>query len=256
MVTRIRLIGVIAFGLSASIALRAAEPDTRVYELRTYIAHPGKLDALNARFRDHTVKLFEKHGMTNIGYWMPVENPDLKLIYMLAFPDRAAREKSWKAFGDDPDWKKVQQESEAAGPLVAKIETRLLTATDYSPPIKVTALPDRVFELRTYTASGRNLARLNDRFRNHTMKLFEKHGMTNIGYWNVAKNEPGASDMLIYLLAHKSVDDAKASFGTFRQDPAWIVARNASEGEAGGSLTVPDGVKSLFLKATDYSPMK
>src|SRR5689334_8737236 len=76
----------------------AANDDTRVFEMRTYYAAPGKLDALNARFRDHTCKLFEKHGMTNVGYWMPIENPDNKLIYVLAYPNRDAREKSWKAF--------------------------------------------------------------------------------------------------------------------------------------------------------------
>jgi len=250
-----RLLGLGMAGLTVSLAM-AAEPDTRVFELRTYTANSGKLDALHARFRDHTLKLFEKHGMTNIGYWVPIENPDHKLIYMLAFPDAAARKKSWQEFSADADWKKVKEESEASGPLVAKIESRVLTATNYSPEIKVVKTPERVFELRMYTASAGNLERLNDRFRNHTLKLFEKHGMTNVGYWNVAKNEPGAADTLIYILAHKSVDDAKKSFDAFRADPAWTAARKASEEQAGGALTAPDGVKSQFMKPTDYSPMK
>src|SRR5262245_30292895 len=109
----------------------SAETDSRIFELRTYYAHPGKLDALHARFRDHTTKLFEKHGMTNIGYLTPVENPDNKLVYILAYPSREAREKSWKAFLSDPDWKKAAQASEASGPLVAKFESQFLTATDY-----------------------------------------------------------------------------------------------------------------------------
>jgi hypothetical protein len=250
-----RLLGLAIVGFTASLAM-AAEPDARVFELRTYTANAGKLDALNARFRDHTMKLFEKHGMTNIGYWVPIENPEHKLIYMLAFPDAAARAKSWKEFSADTDWKKVKEESEASGPLVAKIDSRVLTATNYSPPIKVVRTPERLFELRTYTASAGNLERLNDRFRNHTIKLFEKHGMTNVGYWNVAKNEPGAADTLIYILAHKSVDDAKKSFDAFRADPAWTAARKASEEQAGGALTVPNGVKSQFMKPTDYSPTK
>src|SRR6476469_2737431 len=79
----------------------AANNDTRVFEMRTYYANPGKLDALNARFRDHTVKLFEKHGITNIGYWVPVENTENKLIYVLAYPSREAREASWKDFNND-----------------------------------------------------------------------------------------------------------------------------------------------------------
>ena len=101
-----------------------------------------------------------------------------------------------------------------------------------------------MFELRTYTASPGNLGNLNARFRNHTLKLFEKHGITSIGYWCPLKDQPGADNTLVYIVAHKSVDAAKASFGAFRQDPAWIAAKKASEDAAGGSLTAKDGVKS------------
>src|SRR5947207_7283742 len=89
-------------------AVRAA--DTLCYELRTYYAAPGKLDALNARFRNHTMRIFEKHGMANIGYWVPVDNPDNKLIYILAFPNREAARQSWREYGSDPDWQKVVKE--------------------------------------------------------------------------------------------------------------------------------------------------
>src|SRR5213595_1142897 len=84
----------------------------RVFEIRTYTASDGKLDALHARFRNHTTKLFEKHGMTNVGYWTPVENTENKLVYMLAYPSREAREASWKAFMADPDWQAAHAESE------------------------------------------------------------------------------------------------------------------------------------------------
>jgi hypothetical protein len=236
----------------------AAEKDTRVYELRTYFAAPGKLDALNARFRDHTLKLFEKHGITNVGYWVPIDNPENKLVYLLAFPSKEARNQAFKAFGSDQAWREAVKASEANGRLVAKVESAFLTPTDYSPPIQVTkAAGDRVFELRDYTATPGNLDALNARFRDHTLKLFEKHGMTNVGYFTVLPGEKEADRKLIYLLAHKSTDAAKASFAAFRQDPAWVAARAASEQKAGGSLTVPQtGVKSTFLKATDYSPMK
>src|SRR5258708_10891338 len=89
----------VAVGGITTPKIGAAEKDTRLFEMRIYYAAPGKLDALHARFRDHTLKLFEKHGMTNIGYWVPVDNTDNKLIYILAFPDREAREKAFKAFG-------------------------------------------------------------------------------------------------------------------------------------------------------------
>jgi hypothetical protein len=234
----------------------SAEQDSRLFEMRTYYANSGKLDALHARFRDHTTKLFEKHGMTNIGYWTPIENPDNKLIYILAYPNQEARGKSWQAFLADPDWQQAQKASEVNGKLVAKVETVFLKATDYSPRIQPSSASERVFELRTYTATPNNLPNLHARFRDHTIKLFEKHGMTNIGYWEMAGDQEGADVTLIYLLAHQSVDAAKGSFGAFREDPAWIAARKASEEKGGGSLTAPNGVKSLFMKATDYSKIK
>jgi hypothetical protein len=108
--------------------------DTRVFEMRTYYAHPGKMAALHARFRDHTMKLFVKHGMTNIGYWSPLDSAEAekKLVYILAFPSREAAKKSWQDFQNDPAWKKVKADSETDGPLVAKVESVFLKPTDYS----------------------------------------------------------------------------------------------------------------------------
>jgi hypothetical protein len=237
---------------------RAADPDTRLYELRIYYAAPGKLDALHARFRDHTMKLFEKHGLANVGYFVPVgENKENKLVYWISAPNKEARDKAFKSFGADPEWRKVVAESEKNGRLVSKVEEVFLTVTDYSPPLKLAqSKEDRVFELRDYTASPGNLGHLNDRFKNHTLKLFEKHGMTNVVYWNVLKGRKGDDTRLIYLLAHKSEEAAKQSFDAFRKDPDWLAARKASEEKGGGSLTAKDGVKSVFLKPTDYSPLK
>jgi hypothetical protein len=238
---------------------RAADPDTRVDEMRVYYAASGKLDALNARFKNHTMKLFEKHGISNVGYFVPTgENKDNKLVYWISAPSKDARNKAFKAFGADPDWKKAVAESEKDGKLVAKAESLFLTATDYSPPLKLAQAKDeRIFELRTYTATKGNLGNLNDRFKNHTLKLFEKYGMTNIAYWNVLKGEKGDDTKLIYLLAHKSEAAAKKSFEEFRKDPDWLAARKASEEKGGGSLTEPKGgVVSEFLKPTDYSPLK
>lgn len=240
---------------TAGVATAAA--DSRCFEMRTYYAAPGKLDDLNARFRNHTLKLFEKHGMVNVGYWVPLDNTENKLIYLLAYPSREAREKSWKAFGADPDWRAAAKASEANGRLVAKVESVFLNATDYSPEIKpAQGTEPRVFELRTYTASSGNLAALNARFRDHTVALFKKHGMANLGYWNPMKEQKGADDTLIYILGHKSKEAAAASFKSFGADPDWVAARKASEEKAGGSLTVKDGVKSVFMQATDYSPWK
>ena len=210
------LSAVVVCACSALVTLGAS--DSRVYEMRVYFAAPGKLDALHARFRDHTMKLFEKHGIVNVGYWVPLENTENKLIYILSYPSREAREKSWKEFMADADWQKAYKASEVNGKLVDKVESRFMTATDYSPEIKSPEnKAPRVFELRTYTATAGKLDNLNARFRDHTLKLFEKHGMTNVGYWNLMKDEKGADDTLIYLLAHKSKQAAQASFDEFAQ---------------------------------------
>src|SRR5262245_42335436 len=99
--------------------------DTRVFEMRIYYAHPGKMEALHARFRNHTNKLFEKHGMTLIGYWSPTEKKDAeeRLIYILAYPSKAAADKAWKDFRADPDWKAAREASEKDGPLVKKFDS-------------------------------------------------------------------------------------------------------------------------------------
>lgn len=253
------LFAVVLLASQPATVATAAEKDTKVYELRVYYANPGKLDALNARFRDHTMKLFDKHGLTNIGYFVPVgENKENKLVYWISAPSKEARDKSFKAFAADPEWKKAAADSEKDGKLISKVESTFLTATDYSPELKLAqSKEDRVFELRTYTATKGNLGNLNDRFKNHTIKLFEKHGMTNIVYWNVLKGQKGDDTQLVYLLSHKSQDAAKKSFDAFRMDPDWVAARKASEEKGGGSLTEKEkGVVSEFLKPTDYSPLK
>lgn len=238
----------------------AAEKDTKCYELRTYHVAPGKMAALHKRFREHTLKLFAKHGITSLGYWERLDKegqPENKLSFLLSYPTRAAREASWKAFMADPDWQAAFKASEANGPLVTKAENPYLTATDYSPAIAASAAGEpRAFELRIYKCEPGRLANLNARFRDHTVGLFSKHGMTHIGYWTPMDQKQGADDTLIYILAHKSREAAAASFKAFREDPAWIAARKASEEKAGGSLTVKDGVQSIFMKPTDYSPTK
>ena len=106
----------------------------RVFEMRTYYAAPGKMKALHERFRNHTNKLFEKHGMTLIGFWSPLDErqADAKMVYILAYPSKAAAEKSWQAFQADPDWKSAKAASEKDGKLVDKVESLFMTGTDYS----------------------------------------------------------------------------------------------------------------------------
>ena len=107
----------------------------RVFEMRTYTAAEGKHDALLARFRDHTMRIFEKHGMENVGYWTPQDAPlaDNTLVYVLAHESRDAAAASWQAFIADPEWQQVFQESRADGPLISGLESVFLDPTDFSP---------------------------------------------------------------------------------------------------------------------------
>jgi len=132
--------------IAASVLAAAASPsralpivpdgNERVFELRTYHTPPGKMQALHARFRDHSIALLERHGMKVVGFWVPTDadkgSADT-LIYILAHKSRAAAAESWKAFGADPEWVKVKGESEKDGSLTTKVESVFMSATDYSP---------------------------------------------------------------------------------------------------------------------------
>lgn len=232
--------------------------DPVVLELRTYHAAPGKLDALLARFNDHTVKLFEKHGMTNVGYWVPVDNKDNLLIYLLAYHGKESRDASWKAFMQDPDWKKVVAESQKDGKLVNKVDQAFMTPTDFSEDFTKMSRgqTEHLFELRTYTTTPGHLPNLHSRFRDHTMTLFEKHGISNLAYFQLTPDQPGADNTLLYFIAHKDAASAEKSWLDFRADLEWMAAKAASEKKAGGSLTTENGVQSIFLKPTIFSPVK
>ena len=109
-----------------------------VYELRVYRANEGKLEDLLRRFREHTVKLFEKHGIRSVAYWTPVDEPQKgkTLIYILEHPSREAATANWQAFRDDPDWVRVRDKSEENGKLVEKVDSTFMALTDFSPQLK------------------------------------------------------------------------------------------------------------------------
>lgn len=243
-------------GLATAAAVPAAPDATRVFELRTYTATPGNTGAVLARFREHTLKLFEKHGMKNVAYWVPMDDKDGaadKLVYLLEYPSREAAKASWKAFSADPEWQAVRKKTEANGKIVAKAESLYLNATDFSKPMDAgRGQAGRVFELRTYTTPEGKLGNLDARFRDHTLALFAKHGITNLGYFHPADADKGAANTLVYFLAHASREAAAASWKKFRDDPEWTKARTASEKD--GKLTTK--VESVFLKPADFSPLK
>jgi hypothetical protein len=230
--------------------------DTLCYELRIYKAEKGKLNNLLRRFRDFTCANFEKHGMTNVGYWTPLDNPDEKLYYVLSYPNRAARDASWKAFMADTTRQRVFKESEADGKIiqVSNIESIFLKTTDFSPHHLQNDCNKGIWELRIYHATPNNLGNLLERFRSFTVNRFTRYGMNNRIYWTATDAEQGADKMLYYFLSHPSQAAAKAAFDKFRNDPEWIATRKASEVKGGGSLTTK--VESIFMYPTDFSKLK
>ena len=118
--------------LVASAQTGGAQAGGRVFELRTYVVPEDKLAPLNTRFKDHTMRLFQKHGITNIAYFTPMDAPKAKntLVYLIAHPSREKAAENWKAFGSDPDW---QAAAKASGVPRPEIESVFMTATDYSP---------------------------------------------------------------------------------------------------------------------------
>lgn len=230
----------------------AQSNDQRYFELRIYYCNPGRLNTLIERFTNHTTRIFEKHGMQNIGYWLPTNNTDSALYYVLAYPNKAARDSSWKAFGADPEWKEVQTKSEANGKIVNKVTSIFMNATAFSPAIKANVKnPERTFELRTYTCLPGKLPDLLTRFKDHTCKLFEKNGITNIAYWTTVEKDT-TQPKLVYIVAHPSEEIAKKSWDTFRADPSWIAARDASEKNG----KIVEKLESVFLKPLGFSKIK
>jgi hypothetical protein len=197
------------------------------------------------------MELFEKHGITNLAYWTPTDSETSKttLIYVIRHDSREAAAESWQAFRDDPDWQAARAASEADGRILARApESIYLSATDYSPEIG-TADGDRVFELRVYTAPEGKLAELHARFRDHTDKIFQNHGMVAYSYWQPL-DEPESENQLVYILEHESLESARESWRAFSQDPEWQEARAASE--ANGRLV--ENVTRTYMTPTAFTP--
>lgn len=269
----------------ASIAMNAISQDSSstIYELRSYVSEPGRQADVLKLIEGGGMTFMKKHQLNLVAAWVPADVKDERVFTLVSHQSKASCDASWTAFQNDSAWKEVVQKSVVDGKKPVKsIERVFLSVNDYSPSLNMKPAGERVFELRTYIASKGNLAGLNARFRNHTLKLFEKHGMTNIMYWSALEGEPltcgklleavspigkadakidvnapAAGNSLIYFIAHASEEAAKESFGKFRVDPVWEKVRSESEANAGGmSLTAEGGVKSLFLKATSFSPLK
>lgn len=255
MITR-SLIRPMLVALFAGTFVCSSQSVADVYELRTYTTNKGKLDDLHARFRNHTIRLFKKHGMESVGYWVPTDGAKSKntLIYILKHKSRDAARASWKAFVMDPEWKKAFRASRKDGPLLAmRPKSVFMQATDYSPKFDNQKKGgDAVFELRIYRCNKGKLKNLDKRFRDHTIKIFNRFGMKSVGYWH-PMDEPLSGDTLIYILRHNSREAAQKSWMSFRADKEW--QKVARESQKDGKFLRQRPI-SVYMKATDYSAIK
>ena len=242
--------------LVTSLLILPAHAHGQVYELRTYTTNEGKLDNLNARFRDHTVGLFKKHGMESVGYWVPTDEPKSKntLIYVIKHESRDAAKASWKAFIADPEWQKAAKESELDGRILAKApESIYMEATEFSPKYSNDEKSDdAVFELRIYHSNEGKFENLEARVRDHEVPISIRHGIQSVAYWHPV-DEPDSQNTLIYILRHESRKAANASWEAFDDDEEW--KKVAVESQREGRILKESPVV-IFMKATDYSAIR
>jgi len=161
-----------------------------LYELRVYTPEEGRQADLLKLMENTGIKFLAKHKMELVGAWVANDPTDSRVVTLVRHADRKTCDAAWAAFGADPDWQAAYEASAVNGKKPTKSVARIFLSTnDYSPKLAIENVGNRVFELRTYIATPNNLAALNNRFRNHTIELFKKHGMKNIIYWSVANGE-------------------------------------------------------------------
>ena len=227
-----------------------------VYELRIYVANEDRFGHLIKRFRSHTDRIFRKHGLEPIGYWVPADGQAKnrrKFVYVLKHPSRYAAYHNWNSFSRDREWEAVLDIPEFQRLLAKKPVSIFMVANDYSAAAEnAVEKPGGVYELRTYVTHPGRLPNLNNRFRDHTTRLFNKHGIRNVGYWTPF-DRPESANTLIYLVHHASRRQADANWKSFSRDPRWRKVARESQVDGKFLLKAPE---RIYLKALDFSPLK
>lgn len=226
-----------------------------IYELRNYELMPGKAPAVIQRFGEHSVHYFERHGMQNVGYWTPTFGEySNRWIYMLGYQDMADRERAWAELAEDPERQQIMAAAGAEGPQTHHIENMFLRPTPYSPPPIGEGAKSgsaAVCELRIYDIVPGKAQPMHDRFANVSMRLFEKHGMRNIGYWSPVIG--GQSNQLWYMLGYESLAAREQSWAAFAADPEWQAATRETV-EKHGAVT--EKIISQVLRPAAFSPVR
>ena len=248
-------------GLDAALPKPEPQPQKRllqgpVYELRIYAANEHRFEHLKTRFRDHTDRLFKRHGLEPVGYWIPTEGPAKKrrrFIYILKHPSVYAAYRNWIDFSNDREWQAVLDQPTFRGLLSEKPFSIFMTETNYSAAVASKIDPrGGIFELRTYVTNSGKLDDLNKRFREHTARIFNKHGIKNVGYWTPF-DQPESGNTLVYLVHHASRKQADANWKAFGGDPQW--KQVAMESRKDGRLLAKPPAR-IYLRALDFSRLK
>ena len=227
-----------------------------LYELRIYQASEGRFQHLIKRFREHTDRIFKKHGLKALGYWIPTDGSvkkRRKFVYLLQHPSRYEAYRNWTNFFNDKEWERVMDKPEFQGLLSEKPTSIFLSLNDYSVAARNDIeKPGGSFELRTDVVNPGKLPMLNARFRKHTTSLFNQHGIQNVSYWTPF-DQPDSKDTLIYLVHHANRKQADLNWEAFGQDPEW--KKVARESQIQGKLLARPPER-LYLKALDFSPLR
>ncbi len=227
-----------------------------VYELRIYAANEHRFAHLIKRFREHTDRIFKKHELEPVGYWIPTEGPPKKrrrFIYILRHSSRYEAFRNWNRFTNDKEWQSVLDLPEFKGLLAEKPQSIFMTANDYFAIEKAKQPPQEgTYELRTYTTNPGKLNALNARFSNHTTQLFEKHGIHNVGYWTPLET-PDSKNTLIYLIHHANRKQADLNWQAFNTDPQW--RKVVHQSQTNGKL-LEISPERIYLKPMEFSPLK
>ena len=215
-----------------------------LYELRVYDSLPGKMDALNDRFANHTTGYFKKYGIGMFGFWTNEIGVGNRLTYIVTFDSMADRESRWDSFQADTGWQRARVETETDGPLVAVARNTFMRLTPYSPEPVITS---RIQELRTYEAMPGKMAGLHNRLGSVALPLFKKNGIEVIAFWT---EDVGANNKLIYMLGYPGLGEREKLLEGLRADSDWREAMAASNkrGEA------PQAVYNTIMRLTSYSP--
>ncbi len=251
--TTVFRMGLLALALTA--VCGAVEPAIpRYYDLRLYTVTFGKMDGVMERFRGTVDPVRRKHGIETVGYWSaPGTTNGGTFAYLLAARSKEGLQEQEKEFGADPDFQKgYAASSQKHGKTVDSIVSVPL---DVDPTAKfdLAASPKpRAFDLRIYSVLPGKLDAFRDRWRDHAVPIYERHGLHSIGWWVAAKKDAVGNDQFICLLAGESIGSIQRSIGEFHQDPEW--QRVERETEMDGKLR--SGVTAHRLAPTDFSKLR